>query len=187
MCCCRRKWCHTVSEASAAGRVQQQPDGGGDCISQQDLQLLLISVILILHGIQFQWRCEFYYTQTHHVCTLKPQYLRKSTFNTTFIAMHPLVADLIYWVVIGCPQDSDGTPCKTVKQLPGRGSSAHRESSGGVTNHRTQCHTTSTPTDNKGGKVGSAWRSQSQPLKNSYCTYKCLELLWPEHYNTVGT
>uniref|UniRef100_A0A8C7HS66 Terminal nucleotidyltransferase 4A n=1 Tax=Oncorhynchus kisutch TaxID=8019 RepID=A0A8C7HS66_ONCKI len=52
--------------------------------------------------------------------------------------------------------DSDGTPCKTVKQLPGRGSSAHRESSGGVTNHRTQRHTTSTPTDNKGGKVGSA-------------------------------
>uniref|UniRef100_A0A8C7TLI3 polynucleotide adenylyltransferase n=1 Tax=Oncorhynchus mykiss TaxID=8022 RepID=A0A8C7TLI3_ONCMY len=51
--------------------------------------------------------------------------------------------------------DSDGTPCKTVKQQPGRGSSAHRESSGGVTNHRTQRHTTSTPTD-KGGKVGSA-------------------------------
>uniref|UniRef100_A0A4W5RNL8 Terminal nucleotidyltransferase 4A n=1 Tax=Hucho hucho TaxID=62062 RepID=A0A4W5RNL8_9TELE len=49
--------------------------------------------------------------------------------------------------------DSDGTPCKTVKQLPGRGSSAHRESSGGVTNHRTQSHTTSTPTDNKGGKA----------------------------------
>ncbi|XP_064838258.1 terminal nucleotidyltransferase 4B-like isoform X2 [Oncorhynchus masou masou] len=49
--------------------------------------------------------------------------------------------------------DSDGTPCKTVKQLPGRGSSAHRESSGGVTNHRTQRHTTSTPTDNKGGKA----------------------------------
>ncbi|CAB1339221.1 unnamed protein product [Coregonus sp. 'balchen'] len=49
--------------------------------------------------------------------------------------------------------DSDGTPCKTVKQLPGRGSSAHRESSGGMTNHRTQSHTTSTPTGNKGGKA----------------------------------
>ncbi|XP_071753481.1 terminal nucleotidyltransferase 4B [Centroberyx gerrardi] len=50
--------------------------------------------------------------------------------------------------------DSDGTPCKTAKQQSGRGSSAHRETSGGVTNHRTQSHSTSTPPgSNKGGKA----------------------------------
>ncbi|XP_056134270.1 terminal nucleotidyltransferase 4B [Lampris incognitus] len=50
--------------------------------------------------------------------------------------------------------DSDGTPCKTAKQQPGRGSSAHRETTGGVTNHRTQSHSTSTPVgSNKGGKA----------------------------------
>ncbi|KAM4602820.1 terminal nucleotidyltransferase 4B [Polymixia lowei] len=49
--------------------------------------------------------------------------------------------------------DSDGTPCKTAKQQSGRGSSAHRETSGGVTNHRTQNHSISTPPgSNKGGK-----------------------------------
>uniref|UniRef100_A0A671X8N3 Terminal nucleotidyltransferase 4B n=1 Tax=Sparus aurata TaxID=8175 RepID=A0A671X8N3_SPAAU len=52
--------------------------------------------------------------------------------------------------------DSDGTPCKTAKQQPGRGSSAHREKSAVVNNHRTQSHTTSTPSgSNKGGKVRS--------------------------------
>ncbi|XP_036952711.1 terminal nucleotidyltransferase 4B [Acanthopagrus latus] len=50
--------------------------------------------------------------------------------------------------------DSDGTPCKTAKQQPGRGSSAHREKSAVVNNHRTQSHTTSTPSgSNKGGKA----------------------------------
>ncbi|XP_041794164.1 terminal nucleotidyltransferase 4B [Chelmon rostratus] len=49
--------------------------------------------------------------------------------------------------------DSDGTPCKTAKQQPGRGSSAHREKSAAVNNHRTQSHTTSTPSGStKGGK-----------------------------------
>ncbi|XP_044026979.1 terminal nucleotidyltransferase 4B [Siniperca chuatsi] len=50
--------------------------------------------------------------------------------------------------------DSDGTPCKTAKQQPGRVSSAHREKPAVVNNHRTQSHTTSTPSgSNKGGKA----------------------------------
>ncbi|XP_072236275.1 terminal nucleotidyltransferase 4B [Leuresthes tenuis] len=50
--------------------------------------------------------------------------------------------------------DSDGTPCKTAKQQPGRGSSAHREKSAVANNLRTQSHTTSTPSgNNKGGKA----------------------------------
>ncbi|XP_035483594.2 terminal nucleotidyltransferase 4B [Scophthalmus maximus] len=50
--------------------------------------------------------------------------------------------------------DSDGTPCKTAKQQSGRGPSAHREKSAAVSNHRTQSHTTSTPSgSNKGGKA----------------------------------
>ncbi|GAA6233449.1 non-canonical poly(A) RNA polymerase PAPD5 [Lates japonicus] len=50
--------------------------------------------------------------------------------------------------------DSDGTPCKTAKQQSGRSSSAHREKSATVSNHRTQSHTTSTPSgSNKGGKA----------------------------------
>lgn len=54
-------------------------------------------------------------------------------------------------------QDSDGTPCKTAKQQAGRGSSAHREKSAVVSNHRTQSHNTSSSSgSNKGGKVRSA-------------------------------
>ncbi|KAM4593330.1 terminal nucleotidyltransferase 4B [Odontesthes bonariensis] len=50
--------------------------------------------------------------------------------------------------------DSDGTPCKTAKQQPGRGPSAHREKSAVANNLRTQSHTTSTPSvNNKGGKA----------------------------------
>lgn len=50
--------------------------------------------------------------------------------------------------------DSDGTPCKTAKQQSARGSSTHREKSAAVGNHRTQSHTTSTPSgSNKGGKA----------------------------------
>ncbi|XP_045888168.1 terminal nucleotidyltransferase 4B [Micropterus dolomieu] len=50
--------------------------------------------------------------------------------------------------------DSDGTPCKTAKQQPGQGPSAHREKTAVVGNHRTQSHTTSTPSgSNKGGKA----------------------------------
>lgn len=50
--------------------------------------------------------------------------------------------------------DSDGTPCKTAKQQPGRGSSTHREKSAVVNNNRPQSHTTSTPSgSNKGGKA----------------------------------
>ncbi|XP_036399493.1 terminal nucleotidyltransferase 4B [Megalops cyprinoides] len=44
--------------------------------------------------------------------------------------------------------DSDGTPCKTVKQLAGRGSSSHRETSGGASTHRAQGHSHSSPTSN---------------------------------------
>lgn len=50
--------------------------------------------------------------------------------------------------------DSDGTPCKTVKQQPVRNSSTHREKSTVVSNHRIQNHSTSTPpASNKGGKA----------------------------------
>ncbi|KAM7015919.1 terminal nucleotidyltransferase 4B [Tautogolabrus adspersus] len=50
--------------------------------------------------------------------------------------------------------DSDGTPCKTAKQQPSRGSSTHREKSAAVNNHRTQSLKTSTPSgNNKGGKA----------------------------------
>ncbi|XP_030580409.1 terminal nucleotidyltransferase 4B [Archocentrus centrarchus] len=50
--------------------------------------------------------------------------------------------------------DSDGTPCKTAKQQPSRGSSVHREKPAAFSNHRTQSHTTSTPPgSNKGGKA----------------------------------
>ncbi|KAM9409637.1 terminal nucleotidyltransferase 4B [Pholidichthys leucotaenia] len=50
--------------------------------------------------------------------------------------------------------DSDGTPCKTAKQHPVRGTSSCREQSAPVSNHRTQSHSTSTPTgSNKGGKA----------------------------------
>ncbi|MFT7807025.1 non-canonical poly(A) RNA polymerase PAPD5-like isoform X1 [Arapaima gigas] len=44
--------------------------------------------------------------------------------------------------------DSDGTPCKTVKQLAGRASSLHREPSGSVTTLRTQNHTPRSPNSN---------------------------------------
>ncbi|XP_070757946.1 terminal nucleotidyltransferase 4B [Enoplosus armatus] len=61
--------------------------------------------------------------------------------------------------------DSDGTPCKTAKQQPGRGSSAHREKSAVVSSHRTQSHTTSTPSgSNKGGKA----RMSRSHLKNHH-------------------
>ncbi|CAG5852323.1 unnamed protein product [Menidia menidia] len=55
---------------------------------------------------------------------------------------------------VGVLQDSDGTPCKTAKQQPGRSSSAHRDKST-VANHlRTQSHATNTPSvNNKGGKA----------------------------------
>ncbi|XP_038138542.1 terminal nucleotidyltransferase 4B [Cyprinodon tularosa] len=50
--------------------------------------------------------------------------------------------------------DSDGTPCKTVKQQPVRNSSTHREKSNVVGNHRIQNHSSSTPpASSKGGKA----------------------------------
>uniref|UniRef100_A0A3Q3JXC9 Terminal nucleotidyltransferase 4B n=1 Tax=Monopterus albus TaxID=43700 RepID=A0A3Q3JXC9_MONAL len=55
--------------------------------------------------------------------------------------------------------DSDGTPCKTAKQQSGRGSSAHREKSAGVTNHRTQSHSTSTPSGSSKGEKARMPRS----------------------------
>uniref|UniRef100_A0A3P9JMQ3 Terminal nucleotidyltransferase 4A n=1 Tax=Oryzias latipes TaxID=8090 RepID=A0A3P9JMQ3_ORYLA len=50
--------------------------------------------------------------------------------------------------------DSDGTPCKTAKQQPGRGPATLREKPAVATNHRTQNQSTITPTTgNKGGKA----------------------------------
>lgn len=56
-----------------------------------------------------------------------------------------------------CLQDSDGTPCKTVKQLAVRGSNAHRDNAERTpTNHRAQNHSMTTPTtSHKGSKVKS--------------------------------
>ncbi|KAK7913501.1 hypothetical protein WMY93_013712 [Mugilogobius chulae] len=48
--------------------------------------------------------------------------------------------------------DSDGTPCKTAKQHPCRGSVSHREKSVSVANHRSHNATTSS-TSNKSGKA----------------------------------
>ncbi|XP_077569802.1 terminal nucleotidyltransferase 4B-like [Stigmatopora nigra] len=62
--------------------------------------------------------------------------------------------------------DSDGTPCKTVKQQSGRAAGAHREKPVAATNHRTQNRTTITPPGgNKGGKARSQHKSghQSSP------------------------
>ncbi|KAG9341946.1 hypothetical protein JZ751_018263 [Albula glossodonta] len=57
--------------------------------------------------------------------------------------------------IIGSSQDSDGTPCKTVKQLGGRGSSSQRENSGGVSTHRAQSHSFSNQAGNiNKGKTG---------------------------------
>ncbi|XP_077567815.1 terminal nucleotidyltransferase 4B [Stigmatopora nigra] len=59
--------------------------------------------------------------------------------------------------------DSDGTPCKTVKQQSGRAAGAHREKPVAATNHRTQNRTTITPPGgNKGGKARSQHKSGHQ-------------------------
>ncbi|XP_057687000.1 terminal nucleotidyltransferase 4B isoform X1 [Corythoichthys intestinalis] len=64
--------------------------------------------------------------------------------------------------------DSDGTPCKTAKQQSGRATSAHREKSTAVSNHRTQNRTTSTPTGgNKGGKARSQHKNGQQSSPRS--------------------
>ncbi|XP_035376851.1 terminal nucleotidyltransferase 4B [Electrophorus electricus] len=61
--------------------------------------------------------------------------------------------------------DSDGTPCKTVKQLAGRSNSAHRDGpEHSLTNHRAQSHSTVTPTtSHKGSKPCRPFR----PSRNS--------------------
>uniref|UniRef100_A0AAR2KG27 Terminal nucleotidyltransferase 4A n=1 Tax=Pygocentrus nattereri TaxID=42514 RepID=A0AAR2KG27_PYGNA len=60
--------------------------------------------------------------------------------------------------------DSDGTPCKTVKQLAVRGSSAHRDNpERHLTNHRAQNHSMTAPTTSlKGSKS-----RQFRPSKSS--------------------
>uniref|UniRef100_A0A8B9HTJ7 Terminal nucleotidyltransferase 4A n=1 Tax=Astyanax mexicanus TaxID=7994 RepID=A0A8B9HTJ7_ASTMX len=68
--------------------------------------------------------------------------------------------------------DSDGTPCKTVKQLAVRGSAAHRENpERNLTNHRAQNHSMTTPTtSHKGSKsrqIRSSKNSQGQPSISS--------------------
>ncbi|KAM6980568.1 terminal nucleotidyltransferase 4B [Aplochiton taeniatus] len=58
--------------------------------------------------------------------------------------------------------DSDGTPCKTAKQLSGQGASTRRETLAGATKNRPQGHSTSTPIGNsKGGKARSSRSHQS--------------------------
>lgn len=49
--------------------------------------------------------------------------------------------------------DSDGTPCKTVKQQPGRGLGSHRDKSVPVANHRTSHSVTTPSTNSKSGKT----------------------------------
>ncbi|XP_023646201.1 terminal nucleotidyltransferase 4B [Paramormyrops kingsleyae] len=59
--------------------------------------------------------------------------------------------------------DSDGTPCKTVKQLAGRSSSSHREIPGGVVTHRAHSHASSSPSNINKGKMGARqFRSSSK-------------------------
>ncbi|XP_047436180.1 terminal nucleotidyltransferase 4B [Mugil cephalus] len=81
--------------------------------------------------------------------------------------------------------DSDGTPCKTAKQQSGRGSSTHREKSAVVSNHRTQSHTTSTPSgSNKGGKARMArshHKSGHQGQQNSSSSTKSHQSNKPHH------
>ncbi|XP_036439964.1 terminal nucleotidyltransferase 4B isoform X1 [Colossoma macropomum] len=61
--------------------------------------------------------------------------------------------------------DSDGTPCKTVKQLAMRGSSAHRDNpERHLTNHRAQNHSMTTPTTSH---KGSKQSRQFRPSKSS--------------------
>uniref|UniRef100_A0A3Q0R1B1 Terminal nucleotidyltransferase 4A n=1 Tax=Amphilophus citrinellus TaxID=61819 RepID=A0A3Q0R1B1_AMPCI len=62
--------------------------------------------------------------------------------------------------------DSDGTPCKTAKQQPSRGSSVHREKPAAFSNHRTQSHTTSTPPGSNKGGHGQQNNSSSSGGKN---------------------
>lgn len=74
---------------------------------------------------------------------------------------------MVIHAVVFC-QDSDGTPCKTAKQQAGRGSSAHREKSAVVSNHRTQSHNTSSSSGgNKGGKVRSAFLHMQNTLNQT--------------------
>ncbi|XP_017548726.1 terminal nucleotidyltransferase 4B isoform X1 [Pygocentrus nattereri] len=61
--------------------------------------------------------------------------------------------------------DSDGTPCKTVKQLAVRGSSAHRDNpERHLTNHRAQNHSMTAPTTSL---KGSKQSRQFRPSKSS--------------------
>ncbi|XP_036390872.1 terminal nucleotidyltransferase 4B-like isoform X2 [Megalops cyprinoides] len=68
--------------------------------------------------------------------------------------------------------DSDGTPCKTLKQLGGRGSSSHRENSGSVPTHRTQSHSFSNQAGNiNKGKTGTRqFRASSRSVQGQDST-----------------
>ncbi|XP_027023437.1 terminal nucleotidyltransferase 4B isoform X2 [Tachysurus fulvidraco] len=70
--------------------------------------------------------------------------------------------------------DSDGTPCKTVKQLPGRGSGAHRDNTErNLSNHRAQCHPMTTPnTGHKGSKSRQFRPNKSSPAQQSISNSK---------------
>ncbi|XP_030621713.1 terminal nucleotidyltransferase 4B [Chanos chanos] len=80
--------------------------------------------------------------------------------------------------------DSDGTPCKTVKQLGGRGSGAHRESSErGLTNHRAQNHSSSSHmSTNKGNKTRQMYaRKNGQGQQNNSSSSKSHQSTKPHH------
>ncbi|KAI5088758.1 non-canonical poly(A) RNA polymerase PAPD5 [Silurus meridionalis] len=70
--------------------------------------------------------------------------------------------------------DSDGTPCKTVKQLPGRGSGAHRENpERSLPNHRAPTHPMTTPTaGHKGSKTRQFRPSKSSPAQQTVSNSK---------------
>ncbi|XP_060767950.1 terminal nucleotidyltransferase 4B [Neoarius graeffei] len=82
--------------------------------------------------------------------------------------------------------DSDGTPCKTVKQLPGRGSGAHRENPERIlVNHRAQSHPMTTPTTgHKGSKSRQFRPSKSSPAQQSVSNSKSHQSSKPHHHAT---
>ncbi|KAJ7994914.1 hypothetical protein DPEC_G00254450 [Dallia pectoralis] len=80
--------------------------------------------------------------------------------------------------------DSDGTPCKTVKQQLGQTSRTNTESSAVLTNQRVQSHSASTPGKYKGGKARSfrpSSKNTHQGQQNSSSSSKSLQSSKPHH------
>ncbi|KAB5525851.1 hypothetical protein PHYPO_G00144970 [Pangasianodon hypophthalmus] len=82
--------------------------------------------------------------------------------------------------------DSDGTPCKTVKQLPGRGSGPHRDNTErNLANHRAQSHPMTTPTTgHKGSKSRQFRPSKSSPAQQSVSNSKSHQSSKAHHHTT---